>query len=134
MSTAAALERLNFANDSRHCERDTAPVLYLENGTEVQLPTKWEVCSTCRGEGTHVNPSIDAGGLSADDFADDPDFSEDYMSGVYDQPCNRCEGRRVVRQVDLDKLPADQRAAYERQLKDDYEVRAMERAEFLRGA
>lgn len=130
-------ERRNMANDARNCEADKAPVLYVKRDgfvDEIPLPTHWTVCPVCKGEGSHVNPSIDASGLTAEDFADDPDFADDYMSGVYDQPCNRCEGRRVVRSVDLDKLPVDQRAAYERQLREDAETRAIERAEWLAGA
>lgn len=63
---------------------------------ELTVPFKWIVCDVCEGKGKHVNPSIDAHGISAEEFAEDPDFHEDYMSGVYDQPCNQCHGRRVV--------------------------------------
>jgi hypothetical protein len=130
----AYLERLNWANDARNCEPDAAPVLYLDDGTEVPLPTRWAVCSVCEGKGTHVNPSIDCDGLTAEDFADDPDFAEDYMAGTYDQTCNRCKGRTTERVVDLDKMPADQRAAYEKQCREDAQQRAEERSEYLRGA
>lgn len=67
---------------------------------EHTLPTRWEVCDLCRGEGRHVDPSIDASGISAEDFRDDPDFREDYLSGAYDVPCNQCGGKRVIRLVD----------------------------------
>jgi len=63
---------------------------------EREVPITFEVCGTCDGRGTHVNPSIDAGGLTAEDFADDPDFAEDYRSGVHDVTCYECDGRRVV--------------------------------------
>lgn len=130
----AILERLNHARDTRNCGPDRPPVLYLEDGTEVALPTHWAICPVCNGEGSHVNPSIDAGGLSAEDFADDPDFAEAYMAGDYDQTCNRCRGRTTVREVDLEKLPADQRAAYERQLQDEANDRAEHLAEIAFGA
>lgn len=52
----------------------------------------WIICPVCEGEGKHVNPNIDANGLSDDDFHDDPDFVEDYLSGVYDVGCNKCGG------------------------------------------
>lgn len=60
------------------------------------LKAKFEVCPTCEGKGSHVNPSIDSHGLSAEDFAEDPDFREDYMNGTYDVPCAECGGKRVV--------------------------------------
>ena len=52
----------------------------------------WLICPACKGEGSHVNPNIDAGGISAEDFYDDPDFFDDYMSGMYDVPCDACHG------------------------------------------
>ena len=54
------------------------------------------VCPLCDGKGRHVNPSIDSQGLTREDFDDDPDFREDYFSGMYDQECNECHGKRVV--------------------------------------
>jgi len=63
---------------------------------EVTLPGKYEVCSRCGGKGKTVNPAVDGNGLSAEDFAEDPDFEEAYFAGVYDIPCPECRGRRVV--------------------------------------
>ena len=65
-----------------------------------RMPFKYGVCPVCRGKGTHVNPSIDCNGLTAEDFAEDPDFAEDYFSGSYDVQCNGCGGLRVVLAVD----------------------------------
>ena len=53
---------------------------------------KWRICPVCEGEGKTVNPNIDAGGLSAEDFYDDPDFAEDYRAGAYDIACRACGG------------------------------------------
>jgi hypothetical protein len=66
----------------------------------------YEVCPTCDGKGTHVNPSIDCCGLTAEDFAEDPDFAESYHRGMYDQPCNQCRGRRVVPEPHPDEKAA----------------------------
>lgn len=74
-----------------------------------KLPATWGVCSTCSGKGSHVNPSIDAGGLSPEVFREDPDFAENYFSGTYDQSCNECHGKRVTPQVDWDAVPEDQK-------------------------
>lgn len=132
------LEDRAYENDARNCEPAGVPVLYVEqaDGTvaEVALPTRWEVCPVCEGAGTHVNPAIDAGGLTAEDFADDPDFAEDYFAGAYDQTCNRCKGRSTVREVDFDRLSPEVRELYERQLREEAATRAEERAERLMGA
>ena len=61
----------------------------------MRVDVKFEVCGQCRGSGKVVNPSIDCGGLTQEDFYDDPDFEEAYMSGRYDQTCPNCGGKRV---------------------------------------
>lgn len=68
--------------------------------TGIELPSLRIVCERCRGDGKHVNPSIDGHGLSAEDFAEDPDFREAYFSGRYDVCCEECKGERVVDVVD----------------------------------
>lgn len=62
---------------------------------ELELPARYEVCDLCQGKGSHTNPSIDSNGLTREDFDEDPDFREDYLSGMYDVPCYRCGGSRV---------------------------------------
>ena len=59
---------------------------------ECAIPFKSVNCYQCDGKGTMVNPSIDAGGLSSQDFYDDPDFAEGYFSGRYDVTCSACNG------------------------------------------
>lgn len=81
---------------------------------ETKVPASWVVCPKCEGEGKHVNPSIDGHGLSAEDFAEDPDFAEEYLAGRYDVTCYECKGLRVVAELaDLDTpgLTAEQIAA-----------------------
>lgn len=68
------------------------------------MATKWIVCPVCEGEGKTVNPNIDAHGLSAADFAEDPDFAEEYMSGTYDITCGGCNGLRVVTEERIEEL------------------------------
>jgi len=116
-----ALENYNIASDARSRGPAEKPVLYLEDGDEKELPMKFEVCPVCEGKGSHVNPSIDAGGLSAEKFHDDPDFAEQYWHGTYDQTCNRCEGKRVVPAVDWDALSEDESKAYKKQLRSEWE-------------
>lgn len=64
----------------------------------------WLVCPICNGEGKTVNPNIDANGLTYEDFNEDPDFREDYMSGVYDITCAACNGMRVLKRQRLKEL------------------------------
>lgn len=73
------------------------------NVVVVSLPGKYEVCMQCDGKGTQVSPAIDGNGLSAEDFAQDPDFAERYFSGAYDIPCRECMGRRVTPVADVSR-------------------------------
>lgn len=63
------------------------------NGTEIEhsLPSRWEICGRCNGNGVHDHPAF-SNGISSEDFAEDEDFRHDYMSGRYDVPCTECAG------------------------------------------
>lgn len=96
----------------------------------VEFPGKFEVCDNCHGKGSHVNRAIDGNGLSQEDFDEDPDFREAYMSGVYDVSCDVCGGARVVLQPtteDGQKAVADVMRGY-------YEIEAEYAAERRMGA
>jgi hypothetical protein len=90
----------------------------------------WGVCPTCNGKGTHVNPSIDCNGLSASDFHEDPDFAESYFRGDYDQPCNQCNGRRVVPECSDERTQAQ----IEKYYKEAADCHAERMAEIRMGA
>lgn len=112
----AFIENLNYQSDHRvRARRDAVETFVVEDedGEEHQLPTVWAVCPTCNGEGKHINPSIDAGGLSDYSLSEDPDFADEYLSGAYDVPCYQCSGRRVVKVVDETNLMPAQRKLYE---------------------
>ena len=128
-----ALDNYNYANDARTKGEAKAPVLYLDDGEEKELPMKFEVCPVCEGKGSHVNPSIDAGGISREQFDEDPDFAEQYWNGDYDQTCTRCEGKRVIPAVDWDALTDDEAQAYEKQLRDEADWEAERLAEIKMG-
>ena len=64
----------------------------------------WIICPVCDGDGRVVNPNIDAHGLTAEDFDEDPDFAEDYASGLYDIPCTPCDGTGKLRQSKVAQL------------------------------
>lgn len=72
---------------------------------EKAFPAKYEVCSTCDGKGSHVNPSIDSHGIGAEEW--DRDWDEDdreaYFDGRYDVPCAECHGARVAPVLDEDR-------------------------------
>ncbi len=94
------MERIKFTYES-------------DDGDEVEawLPAKYEVCDRCHGKGSHVNPNIDGNGITASEMEEicyyDPDFPENYMSGMYDVQCENCKGLRVVLEVDEDNLSED---------------------------
>lgn len=105
----------------------------------VKVHTQYEVCSLCSGRGKHVNPSIDAGGISSDDefWEDDHDYDYDgedeagasrYMRGDYDVPCYSCGGRRVV-PVPADNTPTDVLKAIHQRAEDEAEYAAERAAE-----
>ena len=93
--------------------------LYGENGKEIPLPTCWEVCDRCHGEGKHSNPSIDGNGITASEMAEmcyeDEDFADNYFSGVYDVTCHQCDGKRVMKVVNLGAMSKEDIAEYHSQ-------------------
>ncbi len=106
-----------------------------ETDEETEVPAKFEVCDRCEGRGKHTNPSIDGNGIPAEDFHEDPDFMEDYLSGVYDVACYECKGQRVVKVPDYSRMDpglekcvkrAEQQAAeYRRELAHEARMREM---------
>jgi hypothetical protein len=96
-------------------------VLFEDDEAETEVPARYEVCDTCHGKGTHVNPSIDSHGLTAEDFAEDPDFREAYFEGRYDVLCAECGGRRVVPVVDETRATPEQERLAEEARTSHYE-------------
>ena len=76
--------------------------------TNEGLPTRWEVCDRCHGEGKHTNPSIDGNGITSSEWQEmcyeDEDFAENYFNGVYDVVCEKCSGKRVMKVVNLAEM------------------------------
>lgn len=74
------------------------PTLYCEDGTEVELPFKFQICSICEGRGTS---SAYLGAFTQSDMDEEgPEFMEDYFDGHYDRPCDECGGSGKVKVVD----------------------------------
>jgi hypothetical protein len=109
-------------------------VLYNDDDSETVLPTRNEVCPTCEGEGTHVNPSVDSHGISAEEFAEDPDFADEYFRGMYDVACYECGGKRVVRVVDQEGCTPEEWIAWCAQQRDLADMDAEMAAERRCGA
>lgn len=63
----------------------------------VNCQSRFEVCNTCQGRGSHVNPSIDAGGITSSEWDEwDYESQENYWSGRYDVTCYECRGEKVT--------------------------------------
>lgn len=114
----------------KDCSSDHCPVPDCDGYWSEEVSVKYDVCPTCRGKGVHVNPSVDCNGITAEDFAEDPDFAEDYFRGVYDVPCAECGGARVV------PVPIDDEVLerYHKILADEAAYQAMRAAERRMGA
>jgi hypothetical protein len=78
-----------------------------EDGSKVthKLPSKYEVCNRCR-KGSYVNPNIDRNRIS-------PEELRNYFSGLYDVQCAECDGLRVVKVVDTNRLSTNQRKVFQ---------------------
>jgi len=98
------------------------------------LPFMFKVCPVCTGRGRHVNPSIDAGGLTLEDFDEDPGFEGDYFGGMYDVTCNLCRSKRVIPEPDFGVLPGWFKDLFDESIRDDQQYAAVCRAERAMGA
>ena len=108
-----------------------------DESTSYTLPVKMEVCPTCNGRGTHINPSIDASGITEDSdmWEDCDEYGENnYLSGRYDVTCYTCKGRNVV--ASIDRKGADKKAlkVWESREREEREYQATCRSERLMGA
>ena len=98
---------------------------------DVELPTRWEICERCDGDGTHVNEAIDGNGITAQEWAEnwDDDDREAYLRGEYDVRCTECGGSGKVRVVDLEQIAASSDPDLKRALV-EYEEDEQDRASY----
>lgn len=97
----------------------------------VPLPTRWEVCSYCDGEG---KSSAYLGAFTAGEMGEMGDeFYEDYMRGNYDKPCPECHGRTTVAVVDEDRTSPELLEKWYKQQEEEWDLREMERQERMMG-
>lgn len=79
---------------------------------EVPLPTKWEICGECRGEGSVSSIPGAFTSSDLDEWFGNSDEREEFLGeytkrgGMYDKPCPDCKGRGSVQVVDEDRLDA----------------------------
>lgn len=121
--------------------QNTQEMLYDVNLEEVydvefELPTKYEVCGRCNGEGVHDREDWD--GFTGSEWAEcEPEFRKDYLDGRYDVQCTECKGKRVVPVVDESHLSDAQRKVldlHEKDLEADWEYDSVAEQERRMGA
>lgn len=141
---AASRTRLGSFDESRMTltfdfDCDDAECDGCDNTHEHTLPARLEVCGTCDGKGSHVNPSIDSHGITGEEWARDWDDEsrEAYMSGRYDVQCYECAGKRVAPEIDTRNLSEAQKEVLKRIQRierDNAHYDAISRAERAMGA
>lgn len=114
------------------------PILFCDDGdTEIELPCKWEICSSCDGHGTDRGASVEChgGGFTSSEWSEqDDDFKEGYLRGDYDRPCQGCGGSGKVQVADYARMSPEDLTAYEDQLSADADYRELCAAERRMGA
>lgn len=107
---------------------------------EVAFPAVFEVCPTCEGKGTHVNPAIDGDGITSEEWERDwgSDEREAYFAGAYDVSCEECHGQRVVPVINEEAAKAqglgEELAQYHEQIREEDEYQRTCAAERRMGA
>lgn len=128
-------EEVDYANtflkdkDSKYATDDL-----IEVETDVQFPAKWEICSSCNGDGKIVNPSI--GAITSSEWENEWSFEdrENYMSGFYDVTCDGCCGAGKILTIDEEKADKKMLELYFKQQKEEAEYLNICRMERLMGA
>lgn len=106
---------------------------------ELELSAKYHECDVCYGKGTHVNPSIDSGGISSDDEFWDEDMDDAtgesrYFRGGYDVVCYTCNGEKVIPIVDRSKCSQKDLEIYDQLMEDQADFRSQQESERRSGA
>ena len=108
------------------------PVLYCDDGSEIELPFLWCICISCQG---HGKSSAYLGAYTQSEMDEaGPEFFDDYMAGRYDRPCETCDGTGKIKVVDRKKLTPAQRLEWDEQRQCEREERAIRAAERRMGA
>ena len=104
---------------------------YNDDGEEVRIPARFEVCWDCDGRGSS---SAHLGAFSPDDeYMRDDDFREAYFAGRFDRACGTCGGKRVVLEPDEFRATDEQMRWWESERRAEAEARAIQAAEMRFG-
>jgi len=113
-------------------------ILRDQEGEQVRvtLPGRLVVCPRCNGRGV-VDHEAFSNGISPEEFAEDPEFAEQYRSGMFDVTCHICQGKNVVPEPNVDQFSPEQHELWEVHqefMKGLSELARAERAERMMGA
>lgn len=121
--------------------RMTLTVVIFDGDDErsVTFPAVYVVCDVCEGKGKHVDPAIDAHGITEDEYSTwSIDEQEAYFHGGYDIDCMTCKGRRVLAVINEDAIVnpvlIKELVAYNEQLRENDESESIARHERMMGA
>lgn len=104
-----------------------SPTLYCDDGSEIELPFKWEICQACNG---HGKSSSYLGAFTHDEMRDEGyEFMEDYMAGHYDRACDTCGGSGKIKIADRARMSKSHWREWKAQLQADAECEAESRHE-----
>ena len=101
----------------------------------LHIPTtsRWEICDSCRGEGTRDNPNLHSvSGPSVDEMmAEDEDFAESYHAGQYDVSCEDCHGsgKRKITEPIFPKVAPEVKQEYDWLINQYYKDQSRDAAE-----
>ncbi len=75
-------------------QEGAGPVVCNQCATPAPVHEPYIVCPLCQGRGTQT---LHGHAYTADEMWElGPDFIDDYRAGVYDHPCDHCQGKRVT--------------------------------------
>lgn len=100
-----------------------------DDGVELKLPMKWEICDCCGGDGSH---SQHLGVLNTEEW--EPEELDDYMRGAYDRSCGECSGTGKVRVPDFDRMSDEEKRIVEETDRSMAEMDAISASERRMGA
>lgn len=95
----------------------------------IKVPTKWEICECCSGDGTHA-----LHGIVIDPSEWDYEEMDDYMSGRYDTACGECNSTGKLKVVDWDSVSSVLKAEWEKWEQARYECDRESYMERMMGA
>ena len=100
--------------------------------TRCPITYEWEICESCRGNGSHSKHLGVISSESWNEWSDEDQYF--YMSGGYDKTCDLCDGSGKVKELDIENLPDDVQKFIEQYYQDAANDIAIRRSEMYMGA